>query len=942
MPSNAPTLPSLSPTQSPTECPDDIPKYSSNDGEGIRINKTQQIADILSMMRNISDSDTQPNATCGIPFKKAIGCDGNIDICYFECIEDRSCGIGMIQNYNISIQSMTVNCVGGGSCYGTSILTKDSSINTINIVCEGYSSCESMDIEIVDANIDTLHIQCLGSNSCNNMDLKIKSYTNKIMILCQNADSCINLNYDTYNSNINDMILVCHQQYSCHSMSQNWQIYDSSLSIYCMDSFSCSGLDLDMISYQNTTPANSLNNLNVTCFMDDSCNNLVVKSHPNTTLDINMYSYSENVTILHGDVDKINMNCGYHGDELFIKYDIATLKTDDQLLDYARLEYDSDSGYLPCEGVSIKCTTIPTFERSCEYSYDINHTQLNLIKYMTVAAAPNTSTTCFWIDISNIFDPVCYGECQIDFYEYNTTLKFDAAINNSNLSTYEREYKCEEFFGDENITESTLMEITAIFEKVIDIAFDAHEIYQLLDGPDVFLQDDKLELNCSDPTEFETVHLTISMTSRSPINDSNEFQALWTENADFSSESEKLLSSLFGVDVNVYVKHVTSFIDRLENAPWINGYVSAIVIGLTVLICVLLVGICCRRSRRRKELNLMTTYIQNPLVLCIAIGKYDHMVDGKEVNGYFPNLDAIDNDIKNLVTLFGMDLNYRIIPNYDINQQIKTEWTKKEILNLFQDTAEDLDKLVKNNEHDGLIVAISCHGIQDHIITSDYKLINKDTIHRIFSVDYPSLRDIPGIFVYDCCDGSSDRVSSARSSMEQQPPSIESLNAPLLEPLNVPLLLSMSKSVENEREIIRKGTTVYGSDSELWFQGEPNPDYKLVIINSSNRGFVSQMGAKSGSYMIKYLVKKLKENIYNNKNRLFLFQIHHQVQEILHSQGMQLVEAKYNNKLEYIKFKRNDNLFAGMNVQSEDTANRNVELSVMKDIRSKPEINKME
>ena len=42
-------------------------------------------------------------------------------------------------------------------------------------------------------------------------------------------------------------------------------------------------------------------------------------------------------------------------------------------------------------------------------------------------------------------------------------------------------------------------------------------------------------------------------------------------------------------------------------------------------------------------------------------------------------------------------------------------------------------------------------------MTSDYKLINKDTIHRIFSVDHPSLRHIPGIFIYDCCDGSNDK-----------------------------------------------------------------------------------------------------------------------------------------------------------------------------------------
>ena len=41
-------------------------------------------------------------------------------------------------------------------------------------------------------------------------------------------------------------------------------------------------------------------------------------------------------------------------------------------------------------------------------------------------------------------------------------------------------------------------------------------------------------------------------------------------------------------------------------------------------------------------------------------------------------------------------------------------------------------------------------------------------------------------------------------------------------------------------------------------------------------------------------------------NELFLFQIFHEVQEDLHSSSLQLMEAKYNNKMEYIKFRRNE------------------------------------
>eukprot|EP01084_Bolivina_argentea_P094471 169831_1 len=70
----------------------------------------------------------------------------------------------------------------------------------------------------------------------------------------------------------------------------------------------------------------------------------------------------------------------------------------------------------------------------------------------------------------------------------------------------------------------------------------------------------------------------------------------------------------------------------------------------------------------------------------------------------------------------------------------------------------------------------------------------------------------------------------------------------------------------------------------MWYKGEPNPDYKLVVINSSNKGFVSRLGSKTGSLMIQKFTEKMDE---------------------LHKDGKQLIEAKYNNKLEYGKFKKN-------------------------------------
>ena len=243
-------------------------------------------------------------------------------------------------------------------------------------------------------------------------------------------------------------------------------------------------------------------------------------------------------------------------------------------------------------------------------------------------------------------------------------------------------------------------------------------------------------------------------------------------------------------------------------------------------------------------------------------------------------------------TFFGVTLNYEMIPKYDTDKQIKTRWTKKEIIQLLKKNAKYLDESVKNNKHDSLIVIISCHGIQDHIVTSDYKKINKDTIHRIFSVDYPSLRNIPGIFMYDCCDGDNDMIRETRTESFDEPNDLQS-----------ELRKKSTKSIESDSRNVKNA---YGTDKQIWYKGEANPDYKLVIINASNKGFASQMGTKSGSFMIRKFTEKMHENLERPRDRLFLYQIFHEIQDELHEGNKQLIEAKYNNKLEYIKFKRNN------------------------------------
>ena len=50
------------------------------------------------------------------------------------------------------------------------------------------------------------------------------------------------------------------------------------------------------------------------------------------------------------------------------------------------------------------------------------------------------------------------------------------------------------------------------------------------------------------------------------------------------------------------------------------------------------------------------------------------------------------------------------------------------------------------------------------------------------------------------------------------------------------------------------------------------------------------------------------KNVEENNNKLFLFEMFHEIQDELHKSDKQLIECKYNNKLEYIKFKKNQRI----------------------------------
>lgn len=827
-PSGSPTT--TSPTTSPTSAPSSAPSVAP------------------------SAAPTQSPTICAdLPFTDNVSHDGKditngsiSDLLAMLLISN----VSEIYNYSYNEPGFrsTINC------------TLDEYICYIQCI-QNRTSCGESNI-FIDANsseLSQLELHCYGESSCDQSNVNLTGVElDSVVIACYSIDSCQNVNVYIANASIRNV------------------------SILCQDRGSCSSLFVESIS--------SNISLTIGCLNDYTCDDMTIEGDNGMVIDMIMYKYSNDIKIIHPNISNINLVCDNPKNKRYIRYNIEAIPDEFDLMKQARLEYDSL--YLPCEGIAVHCTENDYFPKSCEYNYEWN-SDFDLSSLLQT----KEYIDCYWFEVSQAFDINCDGNCYdpIEIYNYNITIDFDIFFNFEkvqNMSAAKKAFlTCDHYFGDVNDTEDTLRNIDGLFSYVFSIISRSNpfKIYEMLSLPSTSLATGSMEINCT--YNFSNIQITTSIPLLSGIDGEKEFYKLFDDGSDFHNDLEQLLSDFFQVPISI--DRTVSVTDDIEQI--IDGIAVKYVLLITgCSICFIIMLLCAfiwNKRNRMKKLAFLTTWIKNPLVIAIAIGKYESNPKNSALAASmtFDNLESIHNDIRNLVKLFGTALNYTISPQYDLNNVIKTHWTEQEIITLLKKRAHELEQGVKQQLYDALIVVISCHGIQDHIVTSDYKKINKDTIHRIFSVDHPSLRDIPCMFIYDCCDGSNDmnrdqgRIDTEHAILDSQ----------------------ISKGSYHHLDLNKHSVVdAYGTNKDIWFKGEVNPDYKLVIINSSNTGFASQMGSESGSYMIRMFTEKVMNNL--DQNKKFLFEIFHEIQEELHAKDIQLIEAKYNNKLEYIKFCKNN------------------------------------
>eukprot|EP01083_Nonionella_stella_P108323 314939_1 len=392
-----------------------------------------------------------------------------------------------------------------------------------------------------------------------------------------------------------------------------------------------------------------------------------------------------------------------------------------------------------------------------------------------------------------------------------------------------------------------------------------------------------------DPTENPSKHPNI-ISTETPTNDPSS-----NPTAHPTSHDNTTMISTRSSDF-IYVGSTMSDTlhpDDMNDATLTNILAATIFIVIVTILIVLWITRIKSFQCKQKHDNTDDddTYIENGLMVMITIGNYDDSVDEADIDGYCSDL-PVDKDMDNFKELCAF-LNYALIPN-----QIKLSWTEQEIVTyLKEDVVHELLDEDQKLRYDGLIVCISAHGIENEIITSDYRTIEKDYLHRILSVNHPQIREIPRIFLFDSCQGQAQRNPDVAKKVQKRRDKIISVDEHVVEEE-----LEEKEEVKEQEKCI-KLNDLRNDVGDAWTTANKNPDYLLAKIHAANIGYQAKCNTELGSYLIYHFVQRMKLNIEKKENKT-LADICDDVQRLLHDLGKSHPETVY-NECRNLKFRIN-------------------------------------
>eukprot|EP01083_Nonionella_stella_P275409 935266_1 len=769
-------------------------------------------------------------------------------------------------------------------------------------------------IECAQANASACFVACYDVGHCLNTKIETVANTEwgEVRLVCTEPNACSSLQLIVHGKV--DVLSIFCGTFACEGMQVIiTAVANINVSIECVEEWSCKDMSVYLGRSRMDEDLATIHG-DIRCYDDNACDNFVITTDdlPDIFIQLHAMRYSEDIQISHHYYNNIQILCGVSDDARYIRYDTNYLLNEYELLQLARKEYPT-TRRLPCEDIQILCSNNTDFDRNCEYKYKLNVSLFDILQ-------DEDRPICYWLNIQQVYKAECKGTCgdEIQYNAYNVSFELDLVFESEQDENINHSYiVCDEYFGSDNATDDSLTSIDAVFFAVLDFIslVPGSIIHSILTPPHtVELEEAKCE---NKPKNI--IRLSSDLSLDSVEDNQTIINRIFAQNGEFINASSILLSQLFDIRV-IIISHI--YIDDNPQIP-IRGISEEIVVTI-LLSAVCIIGVvvsyvCVSHTKRKRNKEALTTYIQNAMVIFIGIAEYEYEPSHPEVDGYCANLDGIDVDEQNVNHFFGTTLNYNIVSKH---VQTKCAWKLEELRNFLEENAEELHSNV-GTIYDGLVVILSSHGIKDYVVTSDYKKIAKTEIHRIFTVNKPQNRTIPRVFLFDCCDGPNVKqvgivrgendddaaakgVDTGQSVELVEPNQTKDSDDDAMVDLERPRVSGKAQSLEENPEFVLQASIPSADDEGPWLESEMNPDFQLVTIYAANEGFQSILNSNKGSYAIMKFIQKMNEN-QQNGNKKWLFEICDEIQSELHSHGKQHTVNKFNDGMRYLKFKRNNN-----------------------------------
>eukprot|EP01084_Bolivina_argentea_P290364 498736_1 len=637
--------------------------------------------------------------------------------------------------------------------------------------CDDNEYCVKKSIIVRDQKLTTLTVDCRIDSSCKHTKLYVS------------------------NSTIDLINIWCVEQASCRKMyiDISFDGGDGEFNIRCLHKEACGGTIITLSQYSKAT---------ISCEKQFSCSNLEVHVDENVILNANIYDYSDNIRIhTHAsNLSNINVTCFNPNDTHYIFYDTTRVLSESKLWQLKGNEYDSRK--VPCSDMYVNMiggnnALCDMWENVDEYVSITQEMLINLY-HSSISEWPD----CFWMDISKLF--VYKWKCRRDEKPETSLLRVSFDCTKDEI--------CKHFFVTNQ--DHTLEDISGIMDMSLqktlqNQTFNQSADYYMVESPNVTLKTDGI----FDDVDCSKSKTQIYMSSIAIISSDIKVNKSWM------NESSKWLDNYY---FNINRSNDNCIFTEFRIKPPEYNYLWWILVIPILKYCICIVYFSHWKLKQKFLLEDKWEHmlqVRNPLVVIIPISEYD--------NNLFSTLTDLENDIDHIKTLFEK-LKYTIRVKQNMNGKYQMKWSASEIeYYLKMEIKKDFEE---TDEYDALVVFFSCHGIDDCIVSSYERKIQKYQLTRLFA---PGIR--PRMFFFDCCSEKSNK----------------SLNITEYE------IQGYNKWVENNNDNMGQESLTNDFDNIVGI----SPDYRLVEVHGSITEYLAFCNQK-GSLLITHFANRFRKQRY--------------------------------------------------------------------------------